>query len=77
MEIHFAILVSVKLKKHDFIMHRYRVVKRRNLQVVRCCDFEHRRARMAQFFFKTSSHHIYLLIQMKKLRSKTKTFPES
>ena len=27
----------------------YRVVKR-NLQVVRFCDFEHMRARMAQFF---------------------------
>ena len=54
----------------------YRVVKR-NLQVIRICDFEHRRARMAQIFFKTSKHQIYLLIQIKKLRSKTKTFPES
>ena len=58
------------------IFSYYRVVKQ-NLQVVRFCDFEHMRARMAQFFYKTSRHNIYLLIQSKKLRSKAKTSPES
>ena len=47
----------------------YRVVKR-NLQVAKFRDFEHMGARMAQFFFKTSRHHIYLLIQIKKVEVK-------
>ena len=54
----------------------YRVVKR-NLQVVRFCDFEHMRTRMAQVFCITSRHNIYLLIQSKKLRSEAMTSPES
>ena len=50
---------------------------KQNCQVVRFHDFEHMRARMAQIFFKTSRHNIYLLIQSKKLRSEAKTSPES
>ena len=40
----FSIITTV-----DRNAFKYRVVKR-NLQVVRFCDFEHMRARMAQFF---------------------------
>ena len=39
----------------------YRVVKQ-NFQVVRFRDFEHVRAKMAEFFCTTSRHNIYLLI---------------
>ena len=40
---------------------KYRVVKQ-NLQVVRFRDFELMRGTMAQIFFKSSRHLIYLLI---------------
>ena len=40
------------------------------MQVAKFRDFEHMGARMAQFFFKTSRHHIYLLIQIKKVEVK-------
>ena len=50
---------------------------KQNCQVVRFRDFEHMRAGMAQIFFKTSRHNIYLLNQSKKLRPNAKTSPES
>ena len=75
---HSGAMVDLTNNKRIFLFTRvlYRVVKQ-NCQVVRFRDFEHMRARMAQFFFKTSRHNIYLLIQSKKLRSKAKTSPES
>ena len=63
-------LISVRLQ--SFMLTSkiiYRVVKQ-NCQVVRFRDFEHMRARTAQFFLKTSRHNIYLLIQSKKIEVK-------
>jgi len=50
------------------------MVVKQNFQVVRFCDFEHMRTRMAQILVKTSRHNIYMLIQSKKIEVKGKDF---